>query len=208
MGWTCPAYSDAYVRMRVLRAADRIATPWKNGGGVTREVAAFPPGAAMDAFEWRISLAEIAADGAFSVFPGVDRVLTVIEGQGLMLDVDGRLLVLDAASPPLAFAGDAEVSARLTDGPIRDLNLMVRRGVWRARTRRLTVAGSAEVAAKAAVTLVLTLDTLRIARPGGVIDLSPMDAVLLDQGNSNLSLEGRGRTLIAEITIDHDPLPQ
>jgi environmental stress-induced protein Ves len=194
--------------MRVLRAADRIATPWKNGGGVTREVAVFPPGAAMDAFEWRISLAEIAADGAFSTFPGIDRVLTVIEGQGLMLDVDGRLLALDAASPPLAFAGDAEVSARLTDGPIRDLNLMVRRGVWRARTRRLTVAGAAEVAAKGAVTLVLTLDALRIVRPGSVIDLAPMDAVLLDQGNSNLSLEGRGRTLISEITIDHDALAQ
>ena len=194
--------------MRVLRAADRIATPWKNGGGVTREVAAFPPGAAMDAFEWRISLAEIAADGAFSTFPGVDRVLTVIEGQGLMLNVDGRLLAMDAASPPLAFAGDAEVSARLTDGPIRDLNLMVRRGVWRARTRRLTVAGAAEVAVKGAATLVLTLDALRIARPGGGIDLAPLDAVLLDQGNSNLSLEGRGRTLISEITIDHDPLLQ
>ena len=194
--------------MRVLRAADRIATPWKNGGGVTREVAAFPPGAAMDAFEWRISLAEIAADGPFSVFPGVDRVLTVIEGQGLMLDVGGRLLVLDAASPPLDFAGDAKVSARLTDGPIRDLNLMVRRGVWRARTRRLTVAGAAEVAAKGAATLVLVLDALRIARPGGVIDLAPMDAVLLDQGAANLSLEGRGRTLISEITVDHDPLPQ
>ena len=194
--------------MRVLRAADRIATPWKNGGGVTREVAVFPPGAAMDAFEWRISLAEIGADGAFSTFPGVDRVLTVIEGQGLVLNVDGRLLALDAASPPLAFAGDAEVSARLTDGPIRDLNLMVRRGVWRARTRRATVAGAAEVAAKGAATLVLTLDALRIARPGGVIDLAPMDAVLLDQGASNLSLEGRGRTLISEITVDHDPLPQ
>ena len=194
--------------MRVLRAADRIATPWKNGGGVTREVVAFPPGAAMDAFEWRISLAEIAADGPFSVFPGVDRVLTVIEGQGLMLDVGGRLLVLDAASPPLDFAGDAKVSARLTDGPIRDLNLMVRRGVWRARTRRLTVAGAAEVAAKGAATLVLVLDALRIARPGGVIDLAPMDAVLLDQGAANLSLEGRGRTLISEITVDHDPLPQ
>uniref|UniRef100_B0SYU3 HutD-family protein n=1 Tax=Caulobacter sp. (strain K31) TaxID=366602 RepID=B0SYU3_CAUSK len=194
--------------MRVLRAADRIATPWKNGGGVTREVAVFPPGAGPDAFEWRISLAEIAADGPFSAFPGVDRVLTVIEGQGLMLNVDGRLLALDAASPPLAFAGDVEVSARLTDGPIRDLNLMVRRGLWRARTRRLTVAGAAEVAAKGVATLVLTLDALRIARPGGVIDLAPMDAVLLDQGNSNLSLEGRGRTLISDITVDHDPLLQ
>ena len=194
--------------MRVLRAADRIATPWKNGGGVTREVAAFPPGAGMDDFGWRISLADVAADGPFSAFAGVDRVLTVIEGAGLVLDVGGRMLALDASSPPLAFAGEAAVEARLTDGPIRDLNLMVRRGAWRGRVRRMTVAGAIEVGAKAEVTLVLALDALRIVRPGGAIDLTPLDAVLLDSGGSHLSLEGRGRTLIAEIEMDNEPIPQ
>lgn len=188
--------------MRVLRAADRIATPWKNGGGVTREVAAFPPGADLDAFEWRISLAQIAADGPFSTFPGVDRVLTVIQGEGLLLTVDDRMLALDAASPPLAFPGEAQVTARLTDGAISDLNVMVRRGALRARTRRLTVAGASDVAAKARVTLVLPLDPLRVLRPGGAVDLSPLDAVLLENGHSHLSLEGRGRTLISEITVD------
>jgi environmental stress-induced protein Ves len=188
--------------MRVLRAADRIATPWKNGGGVTREVAIFPPGADLNAFEWRISLAEIEADGPFSPFVGVDRVLTVIQGEGLFLTVDGRLLAMDAASPPLAFAGEAEVTARLTGGSISDLNLMVRRDTWRARVRRQTLAGAGEVAAKARVTLVLALDPLRIMRPGGAIDLLPLDAVLLENGHSHLSLEGRGRTLIAEISSD------
>ncbi|KQY31074.1 hypothetical protein ASD21_08420 [Caulobacter sp. Root1455] len=194
--------------MRVLRAADRIATPWKNGGGHTREVAAFPPGADLDGFEWRISLAQIAADGPFSTFPGVDRVLTVIQGEGLLLTVDDRMLALDAASPPLAFPGEARVAARLTDGPISDLNVMVRRDKWRARTRRLTVAGASEVAAKARVTLVLVLDPLRVLRPGGAIDLSPLDAVLLEHGHSHLSLEGRGRTLISEITVDPEHIPQ
>lgn len=188
--------------MRVLRAADRIAMPWKNGGGVTREVAAHPPGAALDAFEWRISLAEIAADGPFSTFPGVDRVLTVIQGEGLLLTVDDRMLALDAASPPLAFPGEAAVSARLTDGPISDLNVMVRRDTWRARTRRLTVAGTSDVPARARVTVVLALDPLRVVRPGGAIDLSPLDAVLLEHGHSSLRLEGRGRTLICEISVD------
>jgi environmental stress-induced protein Ves len=194
--------------MRVLRAADRIATPWKNGGGFTREVAAFPPGAGLDAFEWRVSLAQIAADGPFSTFPGVDRVLTVVQGEGLLLTVDERMLALDAASPPLAFPGEAKVTARLTDGAISDLNVMVRRGAWRARTRRLTVAGASDVAAKARVTLVLALDPLRVLRPGGEIDLSPLDAVLLEHGHSNLSLEGRGRTLISEITVDPEYFPK
>lgn len=194
--------------MRILRAAERVATPWKNGGGVTRELAAWPPGAGLDAFDWRISLAEIAADGPFSTFPGVDRVLTVIQGEGLLLTVDDRMLALDAASPPLDFPGEAPVSARLTHGPISDLNVMVRRGPWRARTRRLTVAGASEVPARARVTLVLALDPLRILRPGGAIDLLPLDAVLLEHGHSSLSLEGRGRTLISEITVDPEQAPQ
>jgi environmental stress-induced protein Ves len=188
--------------MRVLRAADRIATPWKNGGGVTREVAVYPPGAGLSDFEWRISLAQIDADGPFSTFPGVDRVLTVIQGAGLLMTVGERLLALDAASPPLEFAGEARVTARLTDGSIGDLNLMVRRDKWRARTRRLTLTGAGEVAARAQVTLVLVLDPLRVVRPGGAIDLAPLDAVLLENGHSHLSLEGRGRTLISEITVD------
>jgi environmental stress-induced protein Ves len=194
--------------MRVLRAADRIATPWKNGGGHTREVAVSPPGADLDSFEWRISLAQIAADGPFSTFPGVDRVLTVIKGEGLLLTVDDRMLALDAASPPLAFPGEARVSARLTDGAINDLNVMVRRDKWRARTRRLTVAGASDVAARARVTLVLVLDPLRVLRPGGAIDLAPLDAVLLEHGHSHLSLEGRGRTLISEITVDPEHISQ
>lgn len=188
--------------MRVLRAADRIATPWKNGGGVTREVAAFPPGAGMDDFGWRISLADVAADGPFSAFPGVDRVLTVIAGAGLVLDVEGQVVTLDAAAPPLAFAGEAKVAARLTGGPIRDLNLMVRRGGWRAQARRMTVADAAEVVTRANVTLVLALDALRVAGPDGTIDLEPLDAVILDKQGARLSLEGPGRTLIAEIDID------
>lgn len=120
--------------MRLLRAADRLATPWKNGGGVTREVAAWPPGAGMDAFDWRVSLADVAVDGPFSAFPGVDRVLTVIAGQGLILEVEGRATPLETGAP-FAFPGEAAVAARLTAGPIRDLNVMVRRGAWTAEVK-------------------------------------------------------------------------
>ena len=188
--------------MRILRAADRIATPWKNGGGTTREVAAFPPGAGLDAFAWRISLADIAADGPFSAFPGVDRVLTVIDGAGLVLDVEGRAVTLDAASPPLAFPGEAKVAARPAGGPIRDLNLMVRRDAGQGRVRRLAVEGAVQITRRADVTLVLALDALRISTPDGVADLGPLDAVLLNEEGYRLSLNGHGRTLIVEIDSD------
>ncbi|WP_030017214.1 HutD/Ves family protein [Streptomyces monomycini] len=114
--------------MRVLRAAGRTATAWSNGGGVTREIAAAPPGAGWDAFDWRVSLAEVGRDGPYSALPGVDRVLTVAEGAGLELTVDGTRHVLPGPYCPFAFPGDAPTGCRLLDGPVVNFNVMLRRG--------------------------------------------------------------------------------
>jgi environmental stress-induced protein Ves len=116
----------------ILRAADRAAAAWKNGGGVTREVAASPPGAGMDDFDWRVSLADVARGGPFSRFPGVDRVITVVEGAGMELEVDGAAHLADARYAPFAFPGDADTGCRLLDGPIVDFNVMTRRDRVRA----------------------------------------------------------------------------
>ena len=85
------------MRIEVLRAAARQAVAWRNGGGETREVAVWPAGAGMDAFEWRVSMAEVGVAGPFSVFAGVDRVLTVVSGV-LALRFGARDKVLDAES--------------------------------------------------------------------------------------------------------------
>ncbi|MEU2794718.1 HutD family protein [Streptomyces sp. NPDC007100] len=114
--------------MRVLRAAGRTASAWSNGGGVTREVAAAPSGAGWDAFDWRVSLAEVGRDGPYSALPGVDRVLTVADGAGLELTVDGTRHELHGRYHPFAFPGDAETGCRLLDGPVVNFNVMLRRG--------------------------------------------------------------------------------
>jgi environmental stress-induced protein Ves len=158
--------------VRVLRAADRIATPWKNGGGVTREVAAWPPGADMAAFDWRISFADVAADGPFSAFPGIDRVLTVVEGDGLVLEVEGAAVRLERCAP-FAFSGEAAVTARLIAGPIRDLNVMVRRGTWTALVELWRGDQSVNPAGP---TLVVLLE--------GVQDFAALDVVLIDAGET------------------------
>lgn len=147
--------------MRILRAADRKASPWKNGGGVTWEVAVSPAGAALDAFDWRLSIAEVASGGPFSSFPGVDRVITVIEGEGLRLRVDGgEPVTLGQSSPPLAFAGDAACTADLTAAPIRDLNVMVRRGAFRPAVQRVT--GPLEITNAGDVLGALALDATEV----------------------------------------------
>jgi environmental stress-induced protein Ves len=118
-----------------LPASDRVSAAWKNGGGVTWQVASEPPGAGFE-FDWRISLAQVAADGPFSSFPGVDRILTVLEG-AMRLSLTGRApIVLDQTSAPFGFAGDDDCAAEVI-APVVDLNLMVRRDSFRAEVETL-----------------------------------------------------------------------
>lgn len=118
--------------MRLLRAADRPAVPWKNGGGLTYEIATFPVGAGIDDFEWRVSIAEVASSGPFSHFDGCDRILTVLDGQlELRFIADGGNTVL-CPGQSLWFPGDVAVMGNPIVGPVRDLNVMVRRGRWLA----------------------------------------------------------------------------
>lgn len=109
--------------VKVWRAADYVRMPWKNGGGSTEEITR-DAGTGLDGFGWRLSIADIAESGGFSTFAGYQRVITVIQGAGMVLTVDGEeqrgLLPLQA----FAFKGDSQVSCRLITGPIRDFNLI------------------------------------------------------------------------------------
>jgi environmental stress-induced protein Ves len=112
---------------QIVSLADVPPSPWKNGGGVTRELVAWPN--AQD-WVWRLSVADVASDGPFSRFEGVQRWFAVLSGAGVCLAV-GRLPkpsvhTLTPGSPPLVFAGDVPVSCTLIDGPTQDLNLMLR----------------------------------------------------------------------------------
>lgn len=109
--------------------------PWKNGGGTTYEIAR---GDDTLGFTWRLSLAHVEADGPFSLFPGVDRTIALIAGAGFTLRRSGETLVtLTEPLVPFAFSGDDALDCTLVCGPVRDLNLMVRRDAWRGRATRL-----------------------------------------------------------------------
>lgn len=111
---------------RILRQADYQRMPWKNGGGTTSEIwkASAPDGRML----WRLSIAEVASDGPFSAFPGIDRWIMLIEGKGMELSIAGQgTHRVERAFEPLAFSGDASTECRLIAGPIRDFNLMVAR---------------------------------------------------------------------------------
>lgn len=168
--------------MRLLPACDRVAQPWKNGGGVTREVAAWPQAAGLDTFDWRVSIAEVAAAGPFSRFEGIDRTLAVLQGR-MRLTFPERVLELDSAGVPVAFPGETPCEGEPLGGAVIDLNLMVRRGKIRGRMERLSgtvaAAGKTLVVAQAAT-------VLRIG--GKTQSLGPLDAALLD-GEVTFSLD-------------------
>jgi uncharacterized protein len=126
--------------------------PWKNGGGVTREIVRVPAGSGLDDFTWRVSLAEISADGPFSTFAGVDRVIVLLSGAGVHLTSSGGAVRhrLDTPLEPFAFAGEREISASLIGGASSDFNVMTRRGSVRADVRIIR-AGERLDAARAGV---------------------------------------------------------
>ena len=120
----------------ILRASERIARPWKNGGGVTYEIATFPPGASMDDFEWRVSIAEVRHTGLFSRFAGIERILLVLSGQ-LRLDVAGEPTphTLDPGDQ-LTFSGEAPVVGGPCGDIVKDLNVMFDPKKWHAKIER------------------------------------------------------------------------
>lgn len=112
----------------VLKAPLLPAVPWKNGGGITREIAVAPPGAGYADFDWRLSIADIVESGPFSSLPGVDRHFLMGTSGSLKITIDGRTQQL-AMGSGAAFAGEAEVAVEVLQGPTRNLNLMTRREV-------------------------------------------------------------------------------
>lgn len=115
--------------MPILHLHDCPARPWKNGLGRTRELAVQPPGAGMEDFLWRVSVAEVDSAAPFSAFPGIDRTIVLLAGAGFHMQLDGGVShALTEPFTPFAFAGESQVAITLAGGATRDFNLMTRRG--------------------------------------------------------------------------------
>ncbi|MEU9130989.1 HutD family protein [Kitasatospora sp. NPDC048540] len=183
--------------IQVLRAHDRAASPWLNGGGVTREVAGFPAGAALADFAWRVSLADVAQGGPFSRFDGVDRVITVVEGDGMALTVDGAEHRLAAPFEPFAFPGDAATDCRLLGGPVVDFNVMTRRGHATAQVEVTAEGRALRVPAGADLLLVCLAGEARLDPDGSGPDRPEPDGVRL--GRFDAALLPGGATALLRV---------
>jgi len=167
--------------MRILRANNYRRMRWKNGGGETTEIIVSPDGASLETFDWRVSMAHVATDGPFSLFPGIDRTIAVLDGNGIRLRVDGiGEMALTKERAPFAFPADAGAGADLIDGPIHDLNVMSRRGVVRHTLSRAVMGEPTRIAASGDAVLVLVQGGGARIEAGAIRDtLSDGDSVLL-----------------------------
>ncbi len=127
----------------IIHLTDVAVTPWRNGGGVTRELAVWPT---QGEWTWRMSVAEVDRSGPFSRFEGVERWLAVLQGNGVQLDVGVGPRALAAppnartvtvADAPIYFDGEASTYCHLRDGPSQDFNLMVRKSAQPSRMVRV-----------------------------------------------------------------------
>jgi len=168
------------------------ASPWKNSSGQTRTIAVSPPEAGFDNFDWRVSIADVASSAKFSPFPGVDRTILLLDGAGMILQINGRVLPLTAAFDPHKFSGDDVVRCRLVDGPTRDFNVMTRRGlthaavkVWHSPVRLTTPDAAIFFCARGASRIdaieLQAGSALRLDRPSLEVTVTPLtpDAVMI-----------------------------
>lgn len=176
--------------------------PWKNGGGLTREIYRFPESA--EDWLWRISIAEIGSDGPFSVFPGCDRELLLLSGAGMRLQFAGRTETLQTAHASLRFDGEAAAEAFLLDGPTTDFNVIWRRDAVSVTLERRAMIGNLWCIPEPAVSWFVYFlsgrGRIRSEPDGPFIEAG--DALWLSPGRDEprLVLEAHGEALWLKIT--------
>jgi environmental stress-induced protein Ves len=177
--------------IRVIRTSDCRTMPWKNGGGMTVEIAVGPDGAAFGDFDWRISSALVSQSGPFSALPGIDRTLCIISDGAIDLSIaDADPVSLDRSSPPYRFSGDAVAHALLLDRAVRDLNIMTRRTTCRHMVEdfEFTQIQFVPVAADLAALFLVEGEIRVTTRGGDVATLTQGDTLLADGAAGGLDL--------------------
>ena len=176
--------SNTMTAHRVLAPSTFRRMPWKNGGGRTTEIFVEPPGAPLDDFAWRVSVADVNRSGPFSTFPGVDRTLVLLSGNGVRLTGDGTPLELAQPFEPVRFAGDVPLQCTLIAGPVRDFNLMARRGVVLGEVRVLREGGDALPRARAYLCYAALGASECLIAGHGPITLPEEHALLVEAGTT------------------------
>jgi environmental stress-induced protein Ves len=187
--------------MHVIRRSEYREMSWKNGGGTTTELYASPGGKL--AFDWRVSIATVNEDGPFSAFPGCERHIMVLSGNGMRLEIAGRGKTDLQPLQPFSFSGDAGVAGILVDGPVQDFNLIVREEFGSGVLRVMDFEPGAEIGSQDATQFFYVLAG---ANHFTNYMVDPMDSFWLDQGEQVL-LKASMKAVVCEIIPRRRLLP-
>ena len=186
------------MKTQVLRAKDYPRMPWKNGGGSTEEITR-DAGDGLDGFGWRLSIADIGESGGFSTFAGYQRVITVLQGDGMTLRVDGQDTSALLPLNPFAFSGESQVSCTLLGGPIRDFNLIYAPQRYDARLQWLD--GEQRFFSSAQTVLVFSVtDALEVKVGNSAQQLGRHDCLQVDGNAGLLEVCSTGPCCVIELT--------
>lgn len=189
---------------RVLSATDYHRERWKNGAGWTRQIHAEPRAGGDPGWDWRLSIAEIEQDAPFSAFPGVERELVLLSGNGLRLRFgDGESHTLLPPHDRLRFAGERALVGELLDGPTTDFNLMWRRDAIDAQLWHRPLVGSMAVFVDPGETWALHLlaGGADFQREDGLPPMMAGDTALLSVGaRRRFMLDGGGEALLVRLS--------
>lgn len=193
------------MKIRHLRADDYRRMRWKNGGGWTTELYSHPAADGGEGFGWRVSIAEIESEGAFSTFPQCDRWIALLDGVGMRLEFDAAPpAVLDQRLHFVPFSGEWKTHGTLIDGPVRDFNLIARRDLWRCEVRHRPLVGSMLFAASAADLwfIYLAAGSAHIEHRGELPPMSAGDSLLLetDDEPGSVVIDGGGELVVIKLT--------
>lgn len=168
--------------IQILKSKNYREGRWLNGLGLSWDIAAAPDDAGAQDFDWRLALAQIDSSVAFSHYPNVDRIFTLIEGKGLDLVFDDRkVLKVDKHFVPHDFPGDAKTACVVYNGPCRALNVFIRRGAWNASVRVLNANEDLNIISQQ-TTLAFALQGSFKLVAGGTLNCR--DTLHLSQGDS------------------------
>lgn len=165
--------------MKLLRASEHKAMPWKNGLGVTHEVALEPSTVDGAQFLWRVSLATITGSGPFSVFPGIDRSIVALKGNTVRLVIDGHEgAELEALGTPFPFPGEAVVEAINEGGETTDLNIMTLRNHTTHLMERVDLADVKTVTGKHDVSIIVFTEPSQFTVEDRALQADALDALV------------------------------
>ncbi len=191
-------------QVKLIPHTDFVKVPWKNGLGYTQEIDKLNLDG-TERFVWRLSIAAVENDGAFSSFDGYQRNITVLTGSGMELDVNGKSSGLIKAFNAFPFSGDADTNCTLIDGKISDFNVIYDPSRVSAQVCWHDVCNSQifELEAKATIFIIAGTDTAEVRIDDSEFCLNKWDVLQIktDENPATVTIVSQYDIKIGIVTI-------